>query len=263
MEERRELLELIVEEDHRLQLMSYEDGDGKAFVEGARALGLEGVVAKRKGSKYVPGKRSPDWRKIKLISTQDCVILGWTPGQGGRAGSFGALLVGAIDGGTLRWVGQVGTGFTQKMLEQLMEQLAPLVRDDPPIDDPALRKLKGATFVEPELVCEVEYLEIHEVHGEDARSVVPRPSTRQDAGRVRARAPRLRQGAPEEGEVVAMRQPIRTVRSPLARAAPERPAPPSPCRSAPDRGERRPSSGRTGDRTRGLRRTAPGTRDIG
>jgi bifunctional non-homologous end joining protein LigD len=140
--------------------MSYEDGDGKAFVEAAQSLGLEGVVAKKKGSKYVPGRRAPDWRKIKLISTQDCVILGWTPGQGGRAGSFGALLVGAIDDGQVRWVGQVGTGFTQRMLEHLMEQLQPLVRDDPPIDDPALRKLKGATFVEPELVCEVEYLEI-------------------------------------------------------------------------------------------------------
>jgi bifunctional non-homologous end joining protein LigD len=160
LEERRELLELIVEEDHRLQLMSYEDDDGKAFVDGARALGLEGVVAKRKGSKYLPGKRSPDWRKIKLISTQDCVILGWTPGQGGRSGSFGALLVGAIDGGTLRWVGQVGTGFTHQMLVRLMEQLQPLVRKDPAIDDPALRKLRGATFVESELVCEVEYLEI-------------------------------------------------------------------------------------------------------
>jgi bifunctional non-homologous end joining protein LigD len=136
------------------------EGDGKAFVEGARSLGLEGVVAKRKGSKYVGGRRSPDWRKIKLISTQDCVILGWTPGQGGRAGSFGALLVGAIDDGRLGWVGQVGTGFTQKMLERVMELLEPLVRRDPPIDDPALRRLKGATFVEPELVCEVEYHEM-------------------------------------------------------------------------------------------------------
>ena len=59
LEERRELLELIVEENHRLQLMSYEEGDGKAFVEGARSLGLEGVVAKRKGSKYVPGSARP------------------------------------------------------------------------------------------------------------------------------------------------------------------------------------------------------------
>jgi bifunctional non-homologous end joining protein LigD len=160
LEERRELLELVVEQDHRLQLMGYVDGEGKAFVAGARSLGLEGVVAKRTGSKYVSGRRSPDWRKIKLISTQDCVILGWTPGQGGRAGSFGALLVGAIDGDRLRWVGQVGTGFSQKMLDRLMEQLDPLVREGPPLDDPALRKLKGATFVEAELVCEVEYHEM-------------------------------------------------------------------------------------------------------
>ena len=165
LEERRELLDLIVEEDHRLQLMSYEEGDGTAFVDGARALGLEGVVAKRTGSKYLPGKRSPDWKKIKLISTQDCVILGWTLGQGGRAGSFGALLVGAIDDGAMRWVGQVGTGFNHQMLDRLMEQLTPLVREDPPIDDPSLRKVKGARFVEPELVCEVEYLEITKSSG--------------------------------------------------------------------------------------------------
>jgi bifunctional non-homologous end joining protein LigD len=165
LQERRELLELIVEEDHRLQLMSYEEGDGKAFVRGAQSLGLEGVVAKRMGSKYLPGRRSPDWRKIKLISTQDCVILGWTSGQGGRSGSFGALLVGAIDDGELRWVGQVGTGFGHQMLDRLMDQLTPLVREDPPIDDPSLRKVKGATFVEPELVCEVEYLEITKSSG--------------------------------------------------------------------------------------------------
>jgi DNA ligase D-like protein (predicted ligase)/DNA ligase D-like protein (predicted polymerase)/DNA ligase D-like protein (predicted 3'-phosphoesterase) len=159
VEERRELLELVVEEDRRLQLMTYVDEEGKAFVEQARKLGLEGVVAKRKGSPYVPGKRSPDWRKIKLISTQDCVILGWTPGQGGRSGSFGALLVGAYDGGKLRWVGQVGTGFDHRMLERLMGQLEKLERTTPPIDDPAFAKLKGARFVEPELVCEVEYHE--------------------------------------------------------------------------------------------------------
>ena len=160
LEERRELLELVVEQDHRLQLMSYADGEGNAFVETARSFGLEGVVAKRTGSKYASGRRSPDWRKIKLISTQDCVILGWTPGQGGRSTSFGALLVGAIDDGELRWVGQVGTGFNFTMLEKLLADLQPLVRPDPPIDDPSLRKLKGATFVEPEVVCEVEYHEI-------------------------------------------------------------------------------------------------------
>jgi bifunctional non-homologous end joining protein LigD len=93
------------------------------------------------------------------------VILGWTPGQGGRTGSFGALLVGAIDDGSMRWVGQVGTGFNHQMLDRLMDQLAPLVRADAAIDDAALRRIKGATFVEPELVCEVEYLEITKSSG--------------------------------------------------------------------------------------------------
>jgi bifunctional non-homologous end joining protein LigD len=160
LEERRELLEAIVEQDHRLQVVTHVEGGGKAFAEVARGLGLEGVVAKRTGSRYQPGRRSPDWRKIKLPNTQDCVILGWTPGQGGRSGTFGALLVGAYDDGELIWIGQVGTGFTRDKLDRILEALGPLRRPTPPIGDPELAKVKGATFVEPELVCEVEYLEI-------------------------------------------------------------------------------------------------------
>jgi len=160
LEQRRELLTSVVEEDHRLQPIAHVEGSGIAFTETARTLGLEGVVAKRIGSRYLPGKRSPDWRKIKLTDTQDCVILGWTPGQGGRSGTFGALLVGAYDEGRLAWVGQVGTGFTDAMLERLMAALAPLVRSAPATDDPELAAVKGATFVEPTLVCEVEYLEL-------------------------------------------------------------------------------------------------------
>ena len=160
LEERRELLELIVEQDDRLQLMTHVEGDGKAFTEAARDLGLEGVVAKRKGSKYLPGRRSDTWSKIKLTNTQDCVILGWTPGQGGRSKTFGALLVGALDGADWKWIGQVGTGFTDKMLEIVQAQLDPLARETPPIDDPDLAAVKGARFVEPVLVCEVEFLEI-------------------------------------------------------------------------------------------------------
>jgi bifunctional non-homologous end joining protein LigD len=160
LEERRELLEAIVETDERLQLVTHVEGDGKDFARVARELGLEGVVAKRTGSRYQPGRRSPDWRKIKLTNTQDCVILGWTPGQGGRAGSFGAILVGAYDDGKLLWVGQVGTGFTHQTLDRLMAALEPLVRKTPAGDDPELGKVRGATFVEPQLVAEVEYLEL-------------------------------------------------------------------------------------------------------
>jgi bifunctional non-homologous end joining protein LigD len=160
LEERRELLEGVVERDERLDVVAHVEGEGKAFVEAARKLRLEGVVAKKKGSRYEPGRRTPNWRKIKLTNTQDCVILGWTRGEGSRGRTFGALLVGALVDGEMRWIGQVGTGFAQKMQDVVLEQLAPLVRRTPAIDDKELRTVKGATFVEPEIVCEVEYLEI-------------------------------------------------------------------------------------------------------
>ena len=157
LEQRRELLQLVMEEDERLRITAHVEGDGKALVDAARAQGLEGVVAKRLGSPYAPGRRTDSWRKIKFASAQDCVILGFTPGQGGRGGSFGALLVGAWDGGVLRWVGQVGTGFADTLLASLLERLQPLISDEPAVEE--LRKAKGAIFVEPSLVCEVDYLE--------------------------------------------------------------------------------------------------------
>jgi bifunctional non-homologous end joining protein LigD len=160
LEERRELLEGVVERDERLEVVTHVEGEGTAFVDAARQLRLEGVVAKKKGTKYQPGRRTPEWKKIKLTNTQDCVILGWTRGEGSRGETFGALLVGAIVDGDVRWIGQVGTGFTQKMQDVVLEQLKPLVRKTPPIDDKDLKAVKGATFVEPKVVCEVEYLEI-------------------------------------------------------------------------------------------------------
>ena len=162
LEERRLLLEHVVEENDHVRINPYVDGAGVAFTAQADALGLEGVMAKRLGSHYRPGRRSDDWRKIKLRPTQDCVILGWTPGQGGRSNTFGALLVGAFDpdDGDLRWVGQVGSGFTDRTLTDLLAQLEPLRRRDPSATDPDLATVPGAVFVEPELVCEVEYHEI-------------------------------------------------------------------------------------------------------
>ncbi|HEX7464363.1 MAG TPA: non-homologous end-joining DNA ligase [Actinomycetota bacterium] len=160
LKERRDLLESIVEQDSRLQLVTYVEGTGRQLTLAAHDLGLEGVMAKRTDSRYQPGRRSADWRKVKLTNTQDCVILGWTPGQGGRTGTFGALLVGAYADGRLRWIGQVGTGFTDRMLDRLIELLRPLVTKEPASSDPALRRVKGATFVKPSVVCEVEYLEI-------------------------------------------------------------------------------------------------------
>lgn len=160
LEQRRELLETIVEEDHRIQLSVYVDGDGVAFTEQALELGLEGVMAKRLGSTYRSGERSSDWRKIKLTTTQDCVILGWTPGKGGRGSTFGSLLVGAWIGDELRWIGQVGTGFTDETLDMLLEKLESIEVDEAQGDDPDLPHVVGARYCQPILVCEVEYLEL-------------------------------------------------------------------------------------------------------
>jgi bifunctional non-homologous end joining protein LigD len=160
LEERRERLEPLIVPEHRILTTLYVDGEGKPLSEAARAQGFEGVVAKKLGSRYLPDRRSSEWRKVKLLNRQDCVVLGWTPGQRSRSQTFGALLVGAYDGGKLRWIGQVGTGFTDHMLADLMKRLQPLQRKEPAADDPELRRLRGACFVEPSLVCEVEYLQM-------------------------------------------------------------------------------------------------------
>jgi DNA ligase D-like protein (predicted ligase)/DNA ligase D-like protein (predicted polymerase)/DNA ligase D-like protein (predicted 3'-phosphoesterase) len=158
LEQRRELLGYIVEEDERLHMAPHIEGDREAMLAVARAQGLEGVMAKRMGSGYAAGKRSDAWRKIKLRNTQDCIILGFTRGKGGRGATFGALLVGAYQGDHLRWVGQVGSGFDERTLANVLELLEPLTRAEPATD--GLHAIKDAVFVEPAIVCEVEYLEI-------------------------------------------------------------------------------------------------------
>jgi DNA ligase D-like protein (predicted ligase)/DNA ligase D-like protein (predicted polymerase)/DNA ligase D-like protein (predicted 3'-phosphoesterase) len=158
LEQRRELLNAIVEEDDRLHVTAHLVGEGTALFKAAKAQHLEGIVAKRVGSPYLPGRRSDTWRKIKATREQDCVILGYTPGQGGRGDTFGAVLVGAYDDGALRWIGQAGSGFTDAVLDRVLEQLRPLITKEPPV--PELRSVKGAVFVEPKLVCEIEYLEM-------------------------------------------------------------------------------------------------------
>jgi len=162
VEERRELLEGVATETDQLRLSVMVEGKGKAFFHSAKQLGFEGILAKRHGSVYRPGQRSKDWRKIKAVNSQDCVILGWTPGTGSRSSTFGALLVGAYADGELRWIGQVGTGFTESVLDDLLRRLEALEQPKPPVSDPGLKALKGARWVRAELVCEVEYLEMTE-----------------------------------------------------------------------------------------------------
>jgi bifunctional non-homologous end joining protein LigD len=136
---------------------------GAADVEAiAREQGLEGVVAKLKGRPYEPGRRSASWIKMPFRKRRDVVIGGWEPGQHGRAGQLGALLVGVYDEGGLRYAGQVGTGFTDRTLADLQKRLAPLHVDHPPFTAPtglAERDYNAARWVRPELVAVVEFRE--------------------------------------------------------------------------------------------------------
>jgi bifunctional non-homologous end joining protein LigD len=160
LSERRERLREVVMEDQGLRLMYSVPDEGKAFYEAATRLGLEGVIGKRASSRYLPGRRSDDWRKIKILKRQDCVVLGLTPGLKGRSDAFGALLLGAYRDDRLIWVGQVGSGFTDQMLKTILDRVQDLGTKKPPVEDSGLAKVKGARWVRPELVCEVEYLQM-------------------------------------------------------------------------------------------------------
>lgn len=128
--------------------------DGPALLATTRAQGLEGVVAKRRDSRYFPGRRTEAWVKTKHVRRQSAVVVGWRAGEGRRTGSIGSLLLGVPGPGGLRYAGRVGTGFTGKTLVLLEERLAPLVRPDPPVPDPPR---EPAVWVEPVLVVDVDF----------------------------------------------------------------------------------------------------------
>jgi bifunctional non-homologous end joining protein LigD len=159
---RHERLEKLLDRRNRTVLLSEAFDDGEALYEAAKEQGLEGVVAKRSESRYQPGKRNRDWLKVKTHGRQEFVIAGYTKGSGRRAKSFGSLILGAYRDGELVYVGNVGTGFGEKEIQRLLEKLRPLERPDPPFRAvpkmPRVRK-GDVVWVEPRLVCEVEFAE--------------------------------------------------------------------------------------------------------
>jgi bifunctional non-homologous end joining protein LigD len=159
--ERRERLENLGLEGPRWQTPSYHRGDGKGLLNLTKEQGLEGLVAKRLDSRYLPGRRTRAWLKVKNVMSQELVIGGWLPGQGRRAGTIGALLVGYYeeDDGErrLRYAGRVGTGFSDAELDRLASQLEPLRTKKSPFT--GRQPPRDAVFVEPKLVAEVEFRE--------------------------------------------------------------------------------------------------------
>ncbi len=131
---------------------------GRALFEAIVARGLEGVVAKRRGSTYSPGRRSSDWRKIAARRHLRAAVGGWLPGEGARSATFGSLLVGLWDGDSLRWVGAVGSGFSDAQLQPIHEALAGLERSTAPFVSTAGIP-RGARWAEPGITVRVEYKE--------------------------------------------------------------------------------------------------------
>jgi bifunctional non-homologous end joining protein LigD len=134
--------------------------DGDALFEVARAQNLEGIIAKRIDSPYKSGRRTRDWLKVKTENTDEFVVAGYTAGAGRRAGTFGALVLGVHEGGELRYVGNVGTGFDDAEIRKLLALMKPLHRDVPPFAEvpkmPRIRK-GDVQWVEPRLVAQVRY----------------------------------------------------------------------------------------------------------
>jgi bifunctional non-homologous end joining protein LigD len=138
-----------------LRYTTYRRGDGETAFRSACQRGWEGVIAKRAASPYVPG-RSRDWLKLKCAHGQELVIGGWTEPKGSRQ-RFGALLVGYYEGDKLRYAGKVGTGFDQRTLEMLGDELERRERPTPPFE--AGGPPRNAHWAEPELVAEIAFAE--------------------------------------------------------------------------------------------------------
>ena len=159
LEERKEALARTLLPAGPIALVEPVQAEGVEAFEGAVALGLEGLVAKRRGSRYLPGKRSDSWARIKARRTADFVVAGFTPGEGLREPTFGALLLASREpDGALAYRGRAGGGFTDAMLAALRSRLDALATDASPFPETPPEAAR-ATFVRPELVVEVEYSE--------------------------------------------------------------------------------------------------------
>jgi bifunctional non-homologous end joining protein LigD len=168
LNERKKLLKEHVREGKNVILAESVEEHGKAYYEATLKQGLEGVIAKKKNSRYEPGVRSENWLKIKRLLTCDCAVFGYTEGEGSRVQTFGALILGLYHREQPVFVGKVGTGFSQNEMELLLETFGRLK-----VGNETLRGVdvpEKITWLRPELVCEVVYQSVTK----DGRLRMPR-----------------------------------------------------------------------------------------
>lgn len=167
--ERKAILKEVMPQNDLILLSEHFDTSGVGFLNEAKKLGLEGILAKRKESVYHIHERSADWLKIKANKRQEVVIGGFTKNEGSSK-LFSSLLVGLYEGKKLIYTGKVGTGFSAKLQQELMAQFKPLVTKNSPFDDePDINKSSrfrprpphaAVTWLHPNLVCEVSVTEM-------------------------------------------------------------------------------------------------------
>ena len=163
LEQRKRLLELVLRPSARVRYAGHVETEGTAFFDAVKGQDLEGLVAKRRGSRYEVGRRSTDWLKVKVRPEQELVVGGWTPGEGSAA-ALGAIAVGVYEGDRLRFTGKVGSGFSDRTRRELRTLLDELEAEAPPFDPPPPPDyrgrwggdLAGIHWVRPELVIRAE-----------------------------------------------------------------------------------------------------------
>ncbi|MBV9302080.1 MAG: DNA ligase D [Acidobacteriaceae bacterium] len=153
LEERKRLLESLATPNEQIRISGAFETGGEQMFDAARAMGLEGIVAKDRRSVY-ESRRSTCWLKLKVLNEQEFVICGFTKGE---REYFGSLVLGVRDDGKLRHVGQVGTGFDQKLMKIIHKRLEPLITKTCPFEKKP--NMKDVTWVRPEVVCQVRFLE--------------------------------------------------------------------------------------------------------
>lgn len=152
---RREWLKDAIKSDTPYRISEAVD-DGEALFEAAREHELEGIISKDKSGKYLPGKRSDLWLKVKVRNTRECVILGYNPGKGERSITFGGLHIAERDGDTFLYRGKVGTGFDEATIKDIFRQIKALKEIKKPISDKVMDE-KISKWIEPKLIAEISY----------------------------------------------------------------------------------------------------------
>jgi bifunctional non-homologous end joining protein LigD len=152
---RREWLKDAIKPDTPYRISEAMD-DGEALFEAAREHHLEGIISKEKSGKYLPGKRSDLWLKVKVRNTRECVILGYNPGKGERSVTFGGLHIAERDGDKFLYRGKVGTGFDEATIKEIFRQIKGLKEIKKPIADKVMDE-KISKWIEPKLIAEISF----------------------------------------------------------------------------------------------------------